>query len=262
MVPPAHPERDADVSPTALRLLPREAPRTLVLIPCLNEGPRIGGIIAEVKQLHPTFDILIVDDGSEDDTCRAAVRAGADVVRLPLHLGYGAALQTGYRYALEHNYERLVQMDGDGQHPPGEIGGLLDRLNQGDADLVVGSRFLGRADYRIPWARKMGIGLFGRLTGWLIGRPVTDPTSGLQAMNTDVLRFYEQDFYPYDYPDADMLLRVHYAGLRFVEAPVVMRGGPPGKSMHTGMRPVYYVYKLLLSLALTWLSGSAHKNER
>jgi hypothetical protein len=148
-------------------------------------------------------------------------------------------------------------MDGDGQHPPGEVAGLLERLGQGDADLVVGSRFLGRADYRIPWARKVGIGLFSRLTGCLMGRPVTDPTSGLQAMNSKVLRFYQQDFYPYDYPDADMLLRVHYAGLRFVEAPVVMLGGPPGKSMHTGMRPIYYVYKLLLSLALTWLSGAA-----
>ena len=248
MVPPAR--------PAALRLLPQEEPRTLILIPCLNEGPRVGGIVEQLRALHPHIDILVVDDGSDDDTASAAEQAGAGVVRLPLHLGYGAALQTGYRYALEQGYERLVQMDGDGQHPPEEVAGLLERLSHGDADLVVGSRFLGRADYRIPWARRVGIGFFGRLTGWLIRRPVTDPTSGLQAMNSDVLRFYQQDFYPYDYPDADILLRVHYAGLRCVEAPVVMLGGPPGKSMHTGMRPLYYVYKLLLSLALTWLSGS------
>jgi hypothetical protein len=265
MVPPSNndlAQHEAADSPRALRLLTTQEVRTLILIPCLNEGPRIGSIVRELKSLHPDFDVLIVDDGSDDDTASAALDAGAEVVRLPLHLGYGAALQTGYRYALERGYTRLVQMDGDGQHPPTEVAGLLSRLEDGDADLVVGSRFLGRADYKIPWLRRVGIGIFGRLTGWLIGRPVTDPTSGLQAMNTEVLRFYEQDFYPYDYPDADMLLRVHYAGLRFVEAPVVMRGGPPGKSMHTGMRPIYYVYKLMLSLALTWLSSSGTKRMR
>ena len=264
MVPTAPPElARRDPEPPSLRLLAAETPRTLILIPCLNEGPRIADIVTEVLSLHPQFDVLIVDDGSGDDTAKAAEASGAGVVRLPLHLGYGAALQTGYRYALEQGYERLVQMDGDGQHPPGEIAGLLERLDQGDTDLVVGSRFLGRADYRIPWLRRVGIGFFSRLTGWLVRRPVTDPTSGLQAMNSEVLLFYQQDFYPYDYPDADMLLRVHYAGLRCVEVPVVMLSGPPGKSMHTGMRPLYYVYKLLLSLALTWLSSDrGHRQPR
>lgn len=261
MISSAPPERakgtdPSPAEPARLRLLPSEGSRTLILIPCLNEAPRIAGIVRELTELYPHFDVLIVDDGSTDRTSEAAEGAGADVVRLPLHLGYGAALQTGYRYALEQGYVRLVQMDGDGQHPPSEVATLLDVLDQEDADLVVGSRFLGRADYKIPWLRRVGIGLFGHLTGWLVGKRVTDPTSGLQAMNRKVLDFYQQDFYPYDYPDSDMLLRVHYAGFRFVETPVVMRGGPPGKSMHTGMRPIYYVYKLLLSLALTWLSGS------
>ena len=146
-------------------------------------------------------------------------------------------------------------MDGDGQHPPEEISALLRHLDDPETDLVVGSRFLGRAAYRIPWLRRVGIGLFSRLTSWLVARRVTDPTSGLQAMNREVLAFYQQDFYPWDYPDADMLLRVHYAGLRFREVGVTMLGGPPGKSMHRGLRPIYYVYKLLLSLALTAVSG-------
>ena len=260
MTPPSRPiarPAESGGQRPSLRVVAGTAPRTLVLIPCLNEGPRIAGLVGQLHALYPNFDVLVVDDGSTDDTAAAAEEAGADVIRLPLHLGYGAALQTGYRYALEQGYEQLVQMDGDGQHPPEELDGLVARLSQGDADLVIGSRFLGRADYRIPVLRKVGIGLFSKLTGWLVGREVTDPTSGLQAMNTAVMRFYEQDFYPYDYPDADMLLRVHYAGLRCVETPVVMRGGPPGKSMHTGMRPLYYVYKLLLSLGLTWLSGGS-----
>ena len=129
---------------------------------------------------------------------------------------------------------------------------LMAALDRGDVDLVVGSRFLGRADYPIPALRRAGMGLFARLTSALTGRPITDPTSGFQALDRAVLRFYLRDFYPYDYPDADMLLRVHYAGLRFAEAPVVMRAGPAGQSMHRGLRPVYYVYKLLLSMALLW----------
>ena len=232
---------------------------TLVIIPCLDEGPRIADLIGQIQAAHPDLDVLVVDDGSADDTAEQARGAGAAVVRLPFNLGYGAALQTGYKYALEQDYDRVLQMDGDGQHPVSELGPLLERLSAGDVDLVVGSRFLGRADYRIPLARLVGIRLFSRLTSALARRPVTDPTSGLQAMNRSVLRFYQQDFYPYDYPDGDMLLRVQYAGLRFEEVPVVMVGGPPGKSMHSGLRPIYYVYKLLLSLGLTWLSGPSSR---
>ncbi len=255
MAPPSRPARtDASRSPH-LRLVDESRATTLVLIPCLDEGPRIGGIVAEVRGLLPDADVLVVDDGSTDDTADRAEEAGAEVVRLPFNLGYGAALQTGYKYALEQGYQQLVQLDGDGQHPPAEARRLLDTLQETGSDLVVGSRFLGRAAYRIPRGRLVGIRLFGTLTSWLMGRPVTDPTSGLQAMNRSVLAFYQQDFYPYDYPDADMLLRVHYAGFRFVEAPVTMLAGPLGKSMHRGMRPLYYVYKLLLSLGLTWLAG-------
>lgn len=213
----------------------------------------MAALVTRIRALHPTADVLVVNDGSTDDTADAARSAGAQVVSLPFNLGYGAALQTGYRVALDGGYQRVVQMDGDGQHPPEEICALLKRLDDGDVDLVIGSRFLGRADYAIPLARRLGIALFARLTGALTRRKVTDPTSGLQAMNQAVLRFYLRDFYPYDYPDADMLLRVHYAGLRFTEIPVVMRGGPPGRSMHSGLRPIYYVYKLLLSMSLAWV---------
>lgn len=244
-------------SATVIPLRPAEAQRrsTLVIIPCLDEGPRIRTLVQDVLASSPDLDVLIIDDGSTDDTATEAEAAGAAVVRLPFNLGYGAALQTGYKYALEAGYDRVVQMDGDGQHPVSELAPLLERLDSGDVDLVVGSRFLGRADYRIPIARLLGIQLFSRLTSALARRRITDPTSGLQAMNRKVLAFYQQDFYPYDYPDGDMLLRVQYAGLRFEEVPVVMVGGPPGKSMHSGLRPIYYVYKLLLSLGLTWLSG-------
>ncbi len=259
---PAQPSGNLPANPNTasagahLRLLPTSAPKVLVLIPCLDEGPRIGELIGELQRLHPHFEIVVVDDGSSDDTVPRAREAGGQVLKLPYHLGYGAALQTGYRYALDRRYDIVVQMDGDGQHPAHEVGTLLLALEHEDTDLVVGSRFLGKTSYAIPRARLLGIKLFSRLVSGLARRKITDPTSGFQAMNRRMMRFYQQDFYPYDYPDADMLLRVHYAGLSFREVAVEMRAGPPGKSMHAGMRPLYYVYKLLLSLALTWLSGS------
>jgi glycosyltransferase involved in cell wall biosynthesis len=231
----------------------------LALLPCLDEGPRIAAIVQRLSELHPEMDVLIVDDGSSDDTAAVAAEAGAHVVRLPFNLGYGAALQTGYKFALERGYDRVVQMDGDGQHPPEEVACLLDALDENDIDLAVGSRFLGRPCYRIPPVRLLGIRFFSSIVSRLAGRRITDPTSGFQAMNRCMLTFYDQDFYPYDYPDADMLLRVRYAGFQFEEVPVEMQAGPPGKSMHGGMRPVYYVYKLLLSLALTWVSGSRRR---
>jgi len=232
-------------------------PDTLILMPCLDEGPRLRSLLARIHAVHPDADVLVIDDGSTDDTAAIARSSGAQVARLPFNLGYGAALQTGYRIALDAGYTRIVQMDGDGQHPPEEIAALLARLDQGDVDLVVGSRFLGRVEYAIPRLRLLGIRLFAALTSALTRRTITDPTSGFQAMTPTVLRFYLRDFYPYDYPDADMLLRAHYAGLAFTETPVVMHAAIGGESMHRGLRPVYYVYKLLLSMALAWLGERA-----
>ena len=238
---------------TVVPLHPCPVPRTLVVVPCLDEGPRVASLVRALRALPQALDVLVVDDGSRDDTATQAKAAGATVVRHPFNLGYGAALQSGYAYARERGYERLVQMDGDGQHPPSEVPALLARLDRGDVDLVVGSRFLGEARYRIPPVRRLGIALFSALTSQLMGQRITDPTSGLQAMSREVFAFYEQDFYPYDYPDADILLRAHYAGLRLAETPVCMLGGPPDRSMHRGLRPLYYVYKLLLSLLVVWL---------
>jgi hypothetical protein len=152
----------------------------------------------------------------------------------------------------------VVQLDGDGQHPPSEIDRLLQQMTDEDLDLVVGSRFLGRGHYRMSPLRWLGSRCFSVITSAMLGRPVSDPTSGFQVLNTRTLQFYRQDFYPYDYPDADILIRAGYHGLRFAEVPVLMLPGLPGKSMHRGLRPLYYVYKLLLSILLTWITGRPH----
>ena len=241
------------------RVIPLAEPARplMVLVPARDEEGRVGPVVRELVELHPEAVVVVVDDGSRDRTAAEARQCGAEVLSLPFHMGYGAALQTGYKYALEQGYRLVLQMDADGQHPPAEARRLLERVQHGDVDLVVGSRFLGRGDYRMPLLRRIGSRMFSVITSWMLGRAVSDPTSGFQALTERTLRFYRQDFYPYDYPDADILLRANYHGLRFDEVPVEMLPGIPGKSMHRGLRPLYYVYKLLLSILLTWITGRA-----
>jgi glycosyltransferase involved in cell wall biosynthesis len=222
--------------------------RVLVVVPALNEAGRIGRVVQSVRA-QGLGDVLVVDDGSQDDTRREARAAGAIVAVHAANLGYGAALQTGYRYALRFGYDAVLQLDADGQHDPASIPALLDALAH--ADVVVGSRFLGGSAYRPPLARRVGMKIFGAVASLLCGRRVTDPTSGYQAISRAALRFYAHERYPADYPDADVLAMVARSGLRLTEVPVVMRASPDGKSMHAGIvKPLYYMLRMSLALAL------------
>jgi glycosyltransferase involved in cell wall biosynthesis len=189
----------------------------------------------------------VIDDGSRDGTAAAAARAGARVVRHAFNLGYGAALQTGYKYALERGVDWIVQMDADGQHLPGEIPGLLEPVQRDECDLVVGSRFLAPSGYEMGTFRSLGRHLF-RAVARAAGLTVTDPTSGFQAMNRRALELFAGDWFPGDYPDVDVLLAAARAGLRLREHPVRMAPGVRPSTLHAGWKPLYYVYKMLLSM--------------
>lgn len=221
----------------------------LVIVPAYQEGERIAAVVRSA-QATTSGEVLVVDDGSTDRTAEEARRAGAIVASHPVNLGYGAALQTGYRYALRRGFDRVLQLDADGQHDPSSIPNLLHALV--DADVVVGSRFLdGTSTYRAPFVRRAGMWLFGQLAGRLTGRRFTDPTSGFQALSRAALEFYAHERYPADYPDADVLAMAVRAGLRVVEVPVRMHASPGGKGMHSGvLRPIYYVFRMLLALFL------------
>ena len=227
--------------------------KTLVLIPAYNEESRIGTVVQRVREMYPDFDVLVVNDGSRDNTVGAAAAAGATVVSHPFNMGYGVAIQTGYKYALRQGYDALVQMDGDGQHDPSFIPQLLAPVLAGEADFVLGSRFLGIESYEPSLARRAGMAFFRRLISWLIGQPITDSTSGFQAFNRRVIRFFTTEVFPCDYPDADMLLTLHRAGFSIREVPVRMYASATGKSMHSGWKPIYYMFKMLLSIAVTLL---------
>jgi len=219
----------------------------LLILPAYDEAERLPGLLAELRRTLPGLELLVIDDGSRDGTAAAAARAGAHVVRHPFNLGYGAALQTGYKYALARGVERLVQMDADGQHLPSEIPGLLEPLRSGACDLVLGSRFLEPSDYRMGALRSLGRHLF-RALARAAGLAITDPTSGFQAMNRRALELFAGDWYPSDYPDVDVLVLATRAGLRLREHPVRMAPGGRPSTLHSGWKPLYYVYKMVLSM--------------
>ena len=227
--------------------------RLLVLIPAYNEEGRVGGVVHDVRRAVPTADVLVIDDGSSDETRAEAVAAGAQVLRLPINSGYGAALQAGHKHAVREGYSLVGQLDGDGQHPAEHLPVMLERLLGSDCDVVIGSRFLDRdGHYRPSAARKVGIALFARVASTVMRQHVSDPTSGYQVMRVQVARFFSTDAYPSDYPDADILILLHRSGFRVTEVGVQMRM-PTGKSMHSGHRSLYYVYKMCLSILVTLL---------
>ncbi len=233
----------------------RQSPGVLIIIPALNEEKRIAPVIRRVQEQLPEARILVVDDGSSDRTATLAGSCGAQVLSHPFNMGYGVALQTGYKYALKQGFEWVLQMDGDGQHDSRDLQALLREVQKGEADLVIGSRFLGGGEYRSPFLRRVGMGLFGLIASVLNGQKISDPTSGFQALGRRTLELCVSDAFPGDYPDADVLVMLHRAGLRIREIPVRMHPNPQGTSMHSGLKPLYYVYKMLLSIGLNLLRG-------
>jgi glycosyltransferase involved in cell wall biosynthesis len=224
-----------------------EAGGAVLIIPAYNEGERLEELLERIAEAASACEVVLVDDGSDDETGPIAARAGATVLRHPFNLGYGAALQTGYKYALECGATLVVQMDADGQHDPAQIEALSAGILEDRYDLVVGSRFLERSGYRMGLLRSIGRELFKGLAR-LAGLRVSDPTSGFQAMNRRVLELYGRDFFPADYPDVDVLLTAFRHGLRVGEYPVAMSAGSRRSTLHGGLRSVYYVYKMLLSV--------------
>lgn len=227
--------------------------KTLVLIPAFNEGSCIARVISEIRRVVPGYDILVVNDGSSDMTASAARAAGAVVTSHAFNMGYGVAIQTGYKYAYSNGYDFIIQIDGDGQHDPACIPSLLQPVLTGEVDFALGSRFLGAGNYEPNCTRYLGIVLFKTLVSWRTGQQISDSTSGYQAFNRDVIHFFTSEAFPNDYPDADVLITLHRAGFSITEVPVRMFTNKDGTSMHSGIRPLYYVFKMLLSISVILL---------
>lgn len=221
--------------------------RPCIVMPAFNEEARLPDLLAALQRARPDHDLVVIDDGSRDATGDVAERAGARVLRHPHNLGYGAALQTGFKWALERGAPWVVQMDADGQHLPAEVPALVARLAAGDCDIAIGSRFLAATDYEMGAVRNAGRQLI-RALGRYAGVDLTDPTSGFQALNARALALYAGDWFPSDYPDVDVRIVAARAGLRICEVPVQMAPSARASTLHSGWKPVYYAYKMLLSL--------------
>jgi glycosyltransferase involved in cell wall biosynthesis len=203
-------------------------------------------VLAALHVALPAATVLVIDDASTDATAAAAIANGAHVVRHPIHLGYGAALLTGYSAAVRAGFARAVQLDADGQHDPAFAPALLDPLRRGVADVVLGSRFLG-APMHVPPTRRAGSTALRILARALAGLRSTDPTSGYRALTASAMRYLIEWPMPDDYPDLDVLIAMHRAGIRVTEVPVPSIARTGGTSMHGGVRTVYYAYKVALS---------------
>ena len=225
--------------------------RRLAVVPAYNEAQTVGGVVAALQREAPGWDVLVIDDGSTDETAAIAAFAGARVVRHPFNLGIGGAVQSGFRFARDEGYDLMVQVDGDGQHDPSEIQRLTDqRTSDPSLDMVCGSRFLSD-DYRYPApvSRRTGIHLFAFLLSRIIGQRVSDPTSGFRLYNARAIGLFARD-YPHDYPEVEAVLMLHHHRLTMQEVPVRMfeRGG--GRSSIRSGKSAYYMIKVLLAITV------------
>jgi glycosyltransferase involved in cell wall biosynthesis len=221
--------------------------RQVVIVPAHNEEASIARVINEVRVRDASLEIIVVDDGSTDRSGQVAEAAGAIVLRLPFNVGIGGAVQTGYKYAEENGFDIAVQVDGDGQHDPEEIGRLLEPIYAGRADMVVGSRFAPGGGYRGTPLRRVGIHLFAAIVSLIVRARVTDTTSGFRAVNRKAIELFAAD-YPQDYPEVEATVLLVRRGLRMLEVPVKMRVRETGTSSITTLRAGYYMIKVLLAL--------------
>lgn len=220
----------------------------LAVVPAYNESDTITAVIDAIREGAPDFDIVVVDDGSTDETSACARAAGVPVISLPFNLGIGGAVQAGFTYALERGYSWMAQVDGDGQHDPGELRRLAETMaSDPTLDMVCGSRFAGAGDYLAPISRRTGIHIFAFLLSRIVGQRVTDPTSGFRLYNRTAIELFARD-YPHDYPEVEAVLMLHHHRLKMREIPVRMfaRGG--GQSSIGSGKSVYYMLKVLLAL--------------
>jgi glycosyltransferase involved in cell wall biosynthesis len=227
--------------------------RYIVILPAFNEANSIATVIAGLKEVERNADILIVNDGSKDRTAEIAEGLRVMIINHPHNLGYGAALQTGYRFAISRGYDHIVIMDADGQHDPKSILDLFKSVEDTGADVVIGSRFL-KGSYRMGFAKRIGVWIFAKVARLYTGYRFTDPTSGFQLLNRKAFSYLAlEEGYPLDYPDVNTIMLLHKRRFKVVEAPVRMVTNNKGDTMHSGLRPLIYVIKMLLAITIILL---------
>ena len=221
--------------------------KLLILIPAYNEEGAVGSVIEEIHGVLPGVAVLVVDDCSTDGTVGRARQAGAQVLSLPYHLGLGGCVQAGYRLAFELGYDYVIRVDGDGQHDPRDIPRILSALEQEKCEMVIGSRFLDGNSEHTSAARGAAIVFFRAVLRPILGRAVSDPTSGFVGTNRVALELFSRTF-PLEYPEIEALVVLQRRRFRFLEVPCHMRPRKAGRSTITAVKSFYYMAHVLLGV--------------
>lgn len=223
-------------------------PNVLIIIPAYNESEAISGVLTALREKTPDYDVLVVNDGSTDNTADIVKRhPGVNLVQLPFNMGIGSTVQTGYKYAVQNKYDIAVQCDADGQHPVHQLPKIINAVLEGRGDMVIGSRYVADTDYVPSFFRRVGKSLLSRIVDSVVGGGITDTTSGFRAMNRAVFSTFAKT-YPDDYPEAEALVIMHKHGLKAVEVPVDMQPRQGGESSINARRAAYYIIKVSLAI--------------
>lgn len=225
---------------------------TLIIIPAYNESDTIVSLIKELHDTNEDWDILVVNDGSVDNTGKIARKTGlAHVIDLPYNLGIGGAVQTGFKYACYNDYAYAIQVDGDGQHTPNDVQKVLDIVQSGEADVGIGSRFNSKTDknYGVHWLRRLGIWIFKILSIILIRQKITDHTSGFRAYNRLTICFLAHN-YPIDFPEPEVIIMLGKNGFKIKETFTQMQERQGGISSIPISKGPYYMSKVILGMIM------------
>lgn len=223
--------------------------KKLIIIPAYNESQNIKKTVEAIRKDAPQFDYVIINDCSTDNTREICEENGFNLVNLPINLGIGGAVQTGYRYGWKNGYDLAVQVDGDGQHDPKFLQKMADYLEENQLDIVIGSRFIEKKGFQSSGTRRFGIKYFTLLIRLLTGVRITDPTSGLRMINRDVMRLFAYD-YPKDYPEPESVVAILRRKKRVEEIPVIMKERQGGVSSISPKKSIYYMIKVTLAILI------------
>lgn len=221
--------------------------KKLVIIPAYNESESIKKTVEDIIEKAVGFDYIVVNDCSTDNTAEICEENGFNYLNLPINLGIGGAVQSGYRYAYDNGYDIAVQVDGDGQHDPAFLGKMAEELERQQADMIIGSRFITKEGFQSSLMRRIGIVYFTGLIKLLTRTTITDPTSGLRMIGRDVITYFAKN-YPKDYPEPESVVAILKQGKKVVEIPVIMRERQGGTSSIRFTKSIYYMIKVTLAI--------------
>ena len=226
-----------------------ERMKKLVIIPAYNEQASIVNTVEDIKENAPEFDYIVVNDCSTDETLQVCMEHDIKCLELPVNLGIGGAVQSGYLYGFREGYDIAVQFDGDGQHSAKYLEDMVQCLLENQADMVIGSRFITNEGFQSSAIRRLGIKHFNFLIKLLTGQRITDPTSGMRMVNRDIMKLFSED-YPKDYPEPESVVHIIAQGKKVVELPVIMNERSEGVSSISPRKSIYYMIKVTVAMII------------